>query len=218
MKKVLLILIFAFILGFSSLTNAGLVPIGDDLVYDSDLDITWHQNPRIGGQMTWDQANAYIDNLNSIEYLGYDDWRLPHTLPVSPPDYNLTFSYDGSTDHGYNITSPNSEMAYMYYLNLGNIGEYDTDAKKQDNYGAQNSGPFEDIYFNDYWSGTDRGSRAYEFLFHTGCQRTEPKYSTRHIWPVRDGISTAIPIPSAAWLLGSSLIGLLVFERKKFKK
>lgn len=220
MKKVLIILILAFILGFSSLTNADLVPIGDDLVYDSDLDITWLQNPRIGGQMTWDQANAYIDNLNSTEYLGYNDWRLPQTLPVNPPDYNTTLSYDGSTDYGYNITNPNSEMAYMYFVNLGNLGTYDTDARRQtEPVGAHNTGPFGYIAFNDYWSGSEWHSRwAWAFMGHSGLQYWRYKIDTGYIWPVRDGISTAVPIPDTAWLLGPSLIGLLVFGRKKFKK
>ena len=29
------------------------------------------------GHRTWDQAVAYVQELNDTHYLGYDDWRLP---------------------------------------------------------------------------------------------------------------------------------------------
>ena len=69
-------------------------------------------------RMPWDDAMAWVDSLNSSNHLGYNDWRLPVALPVNGSSYVITdpAGYDGSTDTGYNITSPNSEMSYMYYI------------------------------------------------------------------------------------------------------
>ena len=94
--------------------------------------------------MTWNEANTWIDSLNTSVYLGYNDWRLPDTLPVNGIDYNYTSSSDGTTDVGYNIRSPNSEMAYMYYVELGN-----------DAYGPlSNTSPFSNLQEAGYWSAT----------------------------------------------------------------
>jgi hypothetical protein len=40
--------------------------------------------------------------------------------------FNYEFSFDGSTENGLNITSTQSELAYMFYVNLGNKGLTDT--------------------------------------------------------------------------------------------
>lgn len=40
-------------------------------------------------------------------------------------DGDYVISYDGTTSEGWNITR--SEMGYMFYMNLGNTGYYDTD-------------------------------------------------------------------------------------------
>jgi hypothetical protein len=39
-----------------------------------------------------------------------------------------------------------------------------------------------------------------------------------HAWAVRDGDIGAVPIPAAAWLFGSGLLGLIGVARKKTAK
>jgi hypothetical protein len=34
--------------------------------------------------------------INSLDFDGYDDLRLPNTTPLSDTNYNLGLSYDGS--------------------------------------------------------------------------------------------------------------------------
>src|SRR3989304_3602704 len=80
-------------------------------------------------------------------YANYGDWPLPQVLPVNGVNYNFTVSYNGSTDVGYNITSPQSELAYMYYVELGNIGYSDPSGIYpqtgwQSGWELKNSGPF----------------------------------------------------------------------------
>jgi len=108
---------------------------------------------QILGTMTWLEANTWIDLLNSSNYLGYNDWRLPKTLPINGISYNYNNSYDGSTDVGYNVTSINSEMAYMFYVELGNLPLYAPDGSSpQPGYGLVNVSYF--INFDNYffWS------------------------------------------------------------------
>lgn len=180
------------------------------------------------GMVTWDQANNWIAYLNNTNYAGYSDWRLPETLPVNGISYNWNWSYDGSTDRGWNIASPNSEMAYLFYVELGNLGEYDTNGNYQSGFAAGNSsGPFINIVnlnnpaaaFNDgwYWSGTDivGGVDGYDkvgFNFGLGRQYGGyiPGYGD-HVWAVRDCSScpvTAVPEPatSTLFVIGGTVI------------
>jgi len=83
--------------------------------------------------MFWDETVALAETL---EYSGYDDWRLPAT-----DDGLHVYGFDGSTTAGYNITS--SELGYMYYVNLGNIGYGATDGTvPQPGYGLNSTNYF----------------------------------------------------------------------------
>ncbi len=78
------------------------------------------------------------------------------TLTVYGVSYNKDYSYNGSTDVGYNIYSPTSEMAYMYYVELSNIGYCDTTANCPQTYwGLSNTVPFDNLQSWYYWSGTE---------------------------------------------------------------
>lgn len=49
---------------------------GVKLVVDNATGLTWQK----GGSVSWvkfDEARAYVDSLNAINYGGYNDWRLP---------------------------------------------------------------------------------------------------------------------------------------------
>lgn len=49
-------------------------------------------------------------------------------------DWSGSDSYDSSTDGGYNITRPHSELSFMYYVNLGLIGNLLTDRRLTANF------------------------------------------------------------------------------------
>lgn len=128
MKRVCLIgALGAVTFSFTALpSHATLFDRGAGLLYDDVLDVTWLQDANYAmtsgadadGKLAWDEAIAWVAGLS---YNGYDDWRLARALPVNGVAYDLTNNPDGSTDNGYNITSPNSELSYMYHVNLNGV-------------------------------------------------------------------------------------------------
>lgn len=119
-------------LSFSA--SAALIDRGNGMIYDDVLDVTWLQDANYAktsgyhadGQMTWDAATAWAAGLS---FGGFDDWRLP-TINVtdtnSSGQQDCHYSETGGTDCGYNVLTGNSELAYMFYENLGNVAFYDT--------------------------------------------------------------------------------------------
>jgi hypothetical protein len=78
-------------------------------------------------------------------------WRLPETV-----DGPWSFGYDGTTTGGYNITS--SELGHLYYVALGNLGEYGTNGIRTECFDSiiKNKDPFNNLLMgHDYWSGTE---------------------------------------------------------------
>lgn len=120
-KPLLVVSILILGLGVSSAGNAILIDRGNGMIYDTDQDITWLQDANYAmtsgydndGSMTWDQSVAWADSLS---YGGYNDWRLP-TVMDSGNDgctSNSECGYIGGFD------TSGSELAYMWYDNLGN--------------------------------------------------------------------------------------------------
>jgi uncharacterized repeat protein (TIGR01451 family) len=163
------------------------------------------------GFMTWDEANAWITYLNTTDfdndgipgYANHNNWRLPQTLPINGTSYHYNFNYDGSTDNSYNITSPNSEMAYLFYVELGNLGAFDTSGIDIP-LGFRlpfNTGPFP--YFpQNSWSSTElsiAADQAWLFDFLGGRQFFLPKNIGLNAWAVRnvpppDAPTTVVPL------------------------
>ena len=212
------------LLAITGTSNAALIDRGGGLIYDSDQNITWLQDANLaatntfdvsgiysGGYMSWNTAEAWIAAMNMANYKGYHDWRLPATV-----DGPYVFGYDGTTTAGYNITT--SEMGYMYYVNLGNLGHYATDGTNpQPGWGLNNTSPFNNLQSDVYWSGTEYSAypdNAWLFVFGFGDQGHVSKAGAACAWVVRPGDVSAVPIPGAVWLLGSGLACLGAYRRK----
>lgn len=201
--------------------------------YDSVLDITWFANANYAatsgydgdGHLLWNQAVAWADQLNIN---GYDQWRLPSVAPVNGVSFNYkVFSYDGSGDIGFNITSPNSEMAHMFYVTLGNPSEYSPTGVAGQCFASvdnclDNTGPFANLLPGVYWSGTEytlNTTAAFYFGMHMGWQTVTSKGNGFLAWAVSDGdvgvAPAAVPLPAAVWLFGSGLLGLLGVSAKR---
>lgn len=56
--------------------NAALVDNGDGTITDTHTNLMWLQDAG-SGYVTWYDAASSIDSLNSSNFLGYNDWRLP---------------------------------------------------------------------------------------------------------------------------------------------
>lgn len=219
--------------------NATLYDRGSGLLYDDVLDVTWLQDANFAktsgydadGMMSWAASNTWASNLiyhDSVRNVNYTDWRLPTMNPVGTT-YNGKFSFDGSTDEGYNIISPNSELAYMFYVNLNLKGYYSPTGTVQAGYGALGNGGWgtadvglvRNLKSDIYWTGTVYAPfptlNAWMFDAHWGYQNFYSQWDQLYAWAVRDGdvaaltshtLITAIPEPESYEMLLAGL-GLL---------
>jgi hypothetical protein len=189
---------------------------GGGLIYDDVLNITWLQDVQhsvssgyvTDPRMNWYDANEWVENLvyyDSVRNIFWNDWRLPKAIPVSGNNFNYEFSYDGSTDKGYNNFV--SELSHLYYHDLGNFGYYSkTGTFPQSGYGLENTGPFVNLkvlgpggesYYSVYWTETDDApivgvenwseTSAWIFATHNGIQEGMGKEAPYLAWAVRDG-------------------------------
>lgn len=221
----------------SSGANAALESrLGGLAVYDTDRNITWLANANLAvtetfgvsginannGTMNWYTAQSWIGAMNTSNYLGYHDWRLPTVAGSS------ICNWDGSgLGCGYNVNTSYSEMAHLFYDELGNKAIYSSAGVYQDSgYGLvddpanpNDESLFTNLQSRSYWNGTmyaDIAGFAWEFNFGNGGQsRSTTDGSTLFALVVRPGDIGAVPVPAAAWLLGSGLLGLIGVARRK---
>lgn len=217
--------------------SALLERLGGLAYYDTEADLTWLGDANYAntsgyatnGLMSWADANAWAATLSVT---GVTGWRLPETRDYLNDGATYTYDYKG-VDFGQNI-SWHSEMSNMYYNVLGNIASRDasgisTGCGSTPPYTClANSGPFNNIQSNFYWSSTEYvldNRITWGFNMASGVQggiskrtniagrpSTDAKY---YAWAVQSGDISAVPVPTAVWLFGSGLIGLIGFARRK---
>jgi hypothetical protein len=173
--------------------------------------------------------------MNSENYLGASNWRLPTASPINGSSYNYSSGYDGSTDRGYNVGAPGtlyagstaSEMAHMFYSTLGNVGYLNTSGGQTGCSGAAapycltDTGPFSNIQTRgQYWTDSNYLERSWQkwiFQFGGGLQDRSSTVDDGYlyVWAVSDGDTLApVPVPGAVWLFGGAL-GLLGVVRRR---
>jgi hypothetical protein len=193
--------------------NAALVSVlGGQAINDTDLNVTWLANANVNGLMNWTQAQSWITSLNAenagLGHLGYNDWHLPTTLQ---PDASCA-GQSGSDSYGYNCIG--SEMGHLFYNELGGVAGGSITTTHNANYNL-----FSNVLSGTYWSGTEyvpNTSFAWTFGFYNGSQDFDGfKGYSFYALAVRPGQIAAVPVPTAAWLLGSGLLGLLGVARKR---
>lgn len=211
LQKTLTAAIIIANLALVSTAGAELHDRGGGLIYDDVLDVTWLQdaayqvtinapNVDANGKMTWQDAMNWTENLvyhDSVRNVDWNDWRLPKMRPVNDVAFDLTYSCQGLTDNGYNITSPASELSYMYHVNLGGVSLVSfngTQCAAQQGAGIADPSPFTGIS-GGVWTQTAVPSVA-DNLFILGMgnghQNWFEKTTVHHVWAVRDG-DVAIP-------------------------
>ena len=236
-------LLVTLLLGISTSSQASLIDRGNGLLYDNVLDITWLQDANYArtshyvgadssGKMDWATATTWAADL---VFGGYSDWRLASNSPVNGSSFNYNFAVNGSTDYSYNITSPKSELSYMYYVNLDLKGYVDATGKSQPDVvgifrdGTTDVGLQDDVDLvknlqsNLYWSGTKYAAaagNAWIFGTFNGLQYQNDNSDLFNAWAVRPGdvaivpAPAPVPVPAAFWLFGSGLIGLTGLKRR----
>jgi len=205
------------------LSEAALVPVLDgEALFDDDLDIIYLADMNLAasetfgvdsidpnGTMNWFTANSFVAAMNEFDggkgWLGINNWRLPET--VIPDPGCETTAANPPPSFGFNCTL--SEMGRLYYTELG--------LEANDNLGtaqaaAEDAG-FRNLIGGPYWSGTENvvGS-SYDFFFSGGSQATLSRAFPGGVLPVAGSV---IPLPAAAWLFISGLLGLVGLRRRR---
>lgn len=205
--------------------------------YDTVLDITWLADANYAktsgydadGRMNWSQATSWAESLsfyNPATQQTLANWRLPIFGPVNGVSFDYTHTTDGSTDAGFNITSPNSELAYMFHVNLGNssyytpTGELSGCNSSSGSYCLSNVGPFSNLQPDKYWYGMEYAptpdTGAWYFGMMGGFQYPDGKSYPAYAWAVSTGDVAAVPEPQtyALMLAGLALVGVATKRRK----
>lgn len=176
--------------------------LGNKLIYDTDLDVTWYDFTN--GPDHWDVQNVWVETLVvNFDGFSYNDWR----LPGPGVDYG-----------GFGYYDTQAELGHLFYIELGNEGEYNPWPIPNPNFGGiTNKDVFDNIVFSYYWDSYRPASRPYGagfFLFSTGRQSEGHIENDFSAIAVRDGDMVPTPIPGAAWLLGSGIVALVTRKRK----
>jgi len=160
MKKILLFLTIAMLApGVTAISHAELFDMGDGMVYDTALDVTWYKNPK-NTFMTWNDATAWAGSLTAG---GHRDWRLPKTP---------------GTEEGY---VHEGEMGYLYYDTLDN----DDDGPLSNKGPFPELQSYD--YWSSTEFDQDPADFAWAFDFATGRQRAIAKNSIAYGLAVRGG-------------------------------
>jgi hypothetical protein len=203
---------------FSSLgpAQALLIDRGAGLIYDDVLDVTWLQDANYArtlgdsadGRMTWEEATTWVDSLSfydSERDTNWDDWRLPSTLD------NLEWG-----SGYYDLTGENSELSYMYYINLGYEANYS--GNTSDPSPASDAyNPFVNLDYRGIWFGTESAATdsAWQMHYHFGFLGLTSIDDTSRAWAVRDGDVATVPEPPEMLLLMTGLTALFFGRRRR---
>jgi hypothetical protein len=186
-----------------------------DAFYDTNLNITWLANANANGFKTWTVANNWANNL-LVGSIG--NWRLP-----SMTDSGAVANWsNGDTNAGWNVLTSSSEMASLYYDTLGNKAFRDTNGDIQSGPGLTNTGNFQNMQANYYWSGSSEfldNSNAWVNNFDEGNQNAVNKYFNSYAIAVHDGdvMVSNVPEPETYYILlaGLGLVGFITRHRRK---
>lgn len=210
--------------------HATLVPaLGGQVVNDTDRNITWLANANLPATNTFgvgsigvtgamDGFNVYnwINAVNAANYLGFNNWRLPSTTDIGGTGCTLLTTFSGGTC-GYNVDPNTSEMAHLFYTELGNSASFNTAGNPQAG-GLVNSGPFSNIQTGAYYHSTlvaGNANAEWRFGFRDGLQNDDLRGFNLYTMIVRDGQVSAVPEVAGFWMFGAGLLVLLGFARKR---
>jgi hypothetical protein len=151
-------------------------------------------------------ALAWVSYLDATNYGGSSQWALPTTV-----DSN---SSAGLPNGGAgNPAQSSSQLAQLFYGGLGQVANSSITTTHNANYSL-----FSNVLGTVYWSGTEYSAnpiQAWGFSTVSGDQSYIGKRNDIYALAVAPGQVSAVPLPGAAFLLGSGLLGLVGVARRK---
>lgn len=188
MKK-LFMLLFVTVLGFGFVgnSNAAFTDIGNNVGYldDPGHEIYWYLDyASDNGAITYDEAFDWADQL---VHDGHADWRLPtleEFIYINSPPYNF-----GPSEYGFTEDPFTDIPAAFHWLSTPPLP-------------------------SDVPAGEDIDDIAIALGLPHGDPLTLKYVLPKDTLAYASAVRSPVPIPSAVWLLGSGLIGLVGFRRK----
>jgi len=152
---------------------------GDGTITDNATGLMWAQDDS-GKGMTWEEALAWVQQMNEENYLGYSDWRLPNVKELqSIVDYSRSPDTTGSAaiDPLFNVTPITNEAGqtdYPYYWSStthANLGER----------------PGANAAYVSFGRAMGYMDGAWRDVHGAGAQRSDPKTGDPADWPTGHG-------------------------------
>ena len=226
------IILLSQVLGFSPLAQAALVDQLNGIIFDNDVPgspgLDW-LSPNLattnqfgigtgsgpnqidlsqGGTMNKSTADAYINELNTRNYLGSNTWHLPK-VPI------INNAVDSCSPA---LFCAAGDLGHLWATHLGFTG---TTTEITTAFGTQFTG----VYWTDTGNVNDPTQKVFAYNFSlpptnsnvlsfAGTYADIGPDGSALVWAVRDHVSP-VPLPAAVWLFGSALLGLTGLSRKQ---
>ncbi len=190
-------------------TNASLIAYNDDVVYDNVANKYWFRDLSQFPDKTYDEQIILI-NAYSFTDAYRDGWRMASSVEYSNLLSNGAMSIKSLFTPTKIQVNENNTVQYIKYYR-GRLHDEVNDGMNT----------VEGFFFKNYWPGS--GINYYSPAV-TGESTANMYYGA---WVVADALHTTlkpiwieaqanpVPVPSAVWLFGSGLIGLIGIRRKK---
>jgi hypothetical protein len=222
----------ALLAGLSGAAQAALIDRGGGLIYDTTLNVTWLQDANYAqtsgydadGKMNFFDAKTWVADLSyydSVRDVTYTDWRLPGWTGTGASGCQTS---NNGTDCGFNVDPASSEMAHLFFVDLGNTSSVTTTGvtkagTKGVDWGLVNTGSFTNLQSDAaYWTGTQFGYNiAFQFDFGYGAQTFWYTTSNYYALAVRAGDVAAVPEADtwAMLLAGLGLVGVATRRKRR---